>query len=68
MPHFLDDRLTDGGKFVNHTHRPPFTSQEDSWFLLEADAIVRLEGLGKLKKIYLIGTRSRNFPAVLSLN
>jgi hypothetical protein len=26
-------------------------------------AIVRLEGLGKLKKIYLIGTRSRYLPA-----
>jgi hypothetical protein len=26
-------------------------------------AIVRLEGLGQLKKIHLIGTRSRNFPA-----
>jgi hypothetical protein len=25
--------------------------------------IVRLEGLGKLKKIHLIGTRTRNFPA-----
>jgi hypothetical protein len=52
----LDNRLTDGGKVVSLTHRPPFTPQEDSWysFLLEAEstpgAIVRLEGLGKLNK------------------
>jgi hypothetical protein len=26
-------------------------------------AIVRLEGLGKLKKIHLIGTRTRDLPA-----
>jgi hypothetical protein len=35
LPHFLDNRLTDGGK----------------------------EGLGKLKKISLIGTRTRDLPA-----
>jgi hypothetical protein len=35
----LDNRLTEGGKFVSLRHRPPFTSQEDSWylFLLEAE-------------------------------
>jgi hypothetical protein len=43
--------------------------QEDSWnsFLLEAEStprtIVWLEGLGKLKKINLIGTLSRNLLA-----
>jgi hypothetical protein len=59
----LDNRLTDGGKVVSLTRRPPFTPQEDSWysFMLEAEltpgAIGRLEGLGKLKKkIHLIGT------------
>jgi hypothetical protein len=62
MLHFLDNRHTDGGKVVSFTHRPPFTLQEDSWysFLLEAEStpgsIVRLEGLGKLKKIHIIGT------------
>jgi hypothetical protein len=37
----LDNRLTDGGKFVSLTRRPPFTPQEDSWysFLLEAKSI-----------------------------
>jgi hypothetical protein len=40
VPHFLDNRLTDGGKVVSLTHRPPFTPQEDSWysFLLEAES------------------------------
>jgi hypothetical protein len=55
LSHFLDSRLTDGGKVVSLTRRLPFTPQEDSWysFLLEAEsapkAIVRLEGSGKLK-------------------
>jgi hypothetical protein len=40
LPHFLDNRLTDGGDFVNFNRRPPFTPQEDSWysFLLEAES------------------------------
>jgi hypothetical protein len=39
-PHFLDDRLTDGGEVVSLTRRPSFTPQEDSWysFLLEAES------------------------------
>jgi hypothetical protein len=38
--HFLDNRLTDGGKVVSLTRRPPFIPQEDSWysFLLEAES------------------------------
>jgi hypothetical protein len=38
LPHFLDNRLTDGGEVVSLTRRSPFTPQEDSWysFLLEA--------------------------------
>jgi hypothetical protein len=40
FPHFLDNRLTDGGKVVSPTRRPPFTPQGDSWysFLLEAES------------------------------
>jgi hypothetical protein len=55
IPHCLDSRLTDGGEVDSLTHRPSsFYPQEDSWysFLLEAKstrAIVRPEGLGKLK-------------------
>jgi hypothetical protein len=40
LPHFVDKRFTDGGEVVSLTHRPPFTPQEDSWylFLLEAES------------------------------
>jgi hypothetical protein len=63
-PTFSDIRLTDGGKVVSPTRRPLFYPQENSWysFLLEAEstpsAIVRLEGLGKLKKSTSSGTRT----------
>jgi hypothetical protein len=32
LQHFLDNRLTDGGKVVSLKRRPPFTPQEDSWY------------------------------------
>jgi hypothetical protein len=54
LPHFLGNRLTDGGKVVSLTRRPPFAPEEDSWysFLLEAESIPGLGlGLGKLKTI-----------------
>jgi hypothetical protein len=43
LPHYLDKRLTEGGKIVNPTRRPPFTPRflfSDSWysFLLEAES------------------------------
>jgi hypothetical protein len=28
LPHFLDNRLTDGGEVVSLTRRPPFTSRK----------------------------------------
>jgi hypothetical protein len=39
LPHFLDNRLTDGGETVSLTLRPLFIPQEDFWysFLLEAE-------------------------------
>jgi hypothetical protein len=39
LPHFLDNRLRDGGEIISLTRRPPFTPQEDPWysFLLEAE-------------------------------
>jgi hypothetical protein len=54
LSHFLDNRLTGGGKVVSLTHRPPFTAQEDSWysFMLEAEltpGTQRLEELGQQK-------------------
>jgi hypothetical protein len=40
LPHFLDNRLTDGGEVASLTCQPPFTPQEDSWysFLLEDES------------------------------
>jgi hypothetical protein len=32
FPHFLHNRLTDGGEVVSLTRRPPFSPQEDSWY------------------------------------
>jgi hypothetical protein len=39
-PHFLNNRLTDGGEAVSFTRRLLFTPQEDSWYslLLEAES------------------------------
>jgi hypothetical protein len=64
----LDNRLTDGGK-VSLTCRPPFTPPGRFLVVIsvrgwvDPRAIVRLEGLGQLKKIHLIGTRIRDLPA-----
>jgi hypothetical protein len=40
LPHFLDNRLINGGQVVSLARRPLFTPQEDSWysFLLEAES------------------------------
>jgi hypothetical protein len=41
IPHFLDNRVTDGGEVVSLTHRPAaLDTQEDSWysFLLEPES------------------------------
>jgi hypothetical protein len=56
LPHFLDIRLTDGGKVVSLTSRLPFTPQEDSWypFLLEAVFI-----LVYIKKSFHLGDYNR---------
>jgi hypothetical protein len=32
LPHFLDNRLTDGREIMSLTLRPPFTPKEDSWY------------------------------------
>jgi hypothetical protein len=63
FPHFLDNRLTDGGEVVSPTRRPPFTPgslypQEDSWysFPLEAESTL-------IEKSNDIGIRTRDLLA-----
>jgi hypothetical protein len=66
IPHFLDNRLTDGGKVVSPTHRLCFTPQKHyylyvsgsqfCWRLSIPQGLVRPEGIDKLKTFtYLIG-------------
>jgi hypothetical protein len=61
--------LTDGGKVASLMCRPPFTPPGRFLVLIsvrgwvDPRAIVRLEGLGQLKKIHLIGTWTRDLPA-----
>jgi hypothetical protein len=70
LPHFLENRLTDGGEVVSLTRWPPFTPRGRFLVLfyirglVDPRAIVRLEGLSQLKKkIHLIGIRSRDLTA-----
>jgi hypothetical protein len=70
IPYCVDNRLTDGGKVVSHTHRPRSTPQKHyfsvsgthfCYRLSEPQGLVRLEGFGKLEKfIHLIGCRTRD--------
>jgi hypothetical protein len=69
LPHFLDNRLRDGGEIVSLTYRPPFTSQEGSWysFLLEAESTQGYSAAGRIRSIEkpndLIENRTRDLPA-----
>jgi hypothetical protein len=54
LPHFLDNRLRDGGKVISLKPRPPFTPGRSLVLISVRDwvdprAIVRLEGLDQLK-------------------
>jgi hypothetical protein len=65
----LNNRLTDCGK-ICQPYAPAALYLPGRFLVLisvrgwvDRRAIVRLEGLGKLKKIHVIGTRSRDLPA-----
>jgi hypothetical protein len=63
-PTFSDIRVTDGGKVVSPTSRRLFTPRKipDTHFykrMIDLSAIVRLEGLGRLKKILLFRDLNR---------
>jgi hypothetical protein len=67
-PHFLDNRLTDGGEAVRLTSRPHLTPQDNplcsfvrGW--VTPNVIARLEGLGKLKEIILPHPNSNPRPS-----
>jgi hypothetical protein len=66
ITHFLGNRFTDGGVVLSLTRRQRFISQKDYLLLIcvrrgvNSRAIVRREGLGKLKKYDHIGNRTRD--------
>jgi hypothetical protein len=67
-PTFSDIRLIDGGKVVSPTRRLLFTPGRFQVLisvrgLVDPRAIVRLEGLGKLKKSTSSGTCTGDLPA-----
>jgi hypothetical protein len=42
LPHFLDNRLTDGGEVVSLMCQPLFTPLEDSWYSFLSEAVLTL--------------------------
>jgi hypothetical protein len=72
IPHCLDSRLTDGGKFVSPTHRPRSTPQKHYFSAScnhfckrtsEPQGLMWSEGKIGKKFIHLIGSRTRDLPA-----
>jgi hypothetical protein len=49
LPHFLDNRLTNGGEVVSRTRRAAALFPPGRFLVLDPGAIVQLEGLSKLK-------------------
>jgi hypothetical protein len=69
LPHFLDNRLTDVGEVVGHTHRPPFTPRTNPGIrfcqrLSRPQGCSAAERIGSIEKSNdLIGNRTRDLPA-----
>jgi hypothetical protein len=67
LPHFRDNRLTDGGKVVSVTHLPPFRKISSIHFCSRMsrpqghNAVERIRSIEKPN--VLSGNRSRNLPA-----
>jgi hypothetical protein len=74
LPHFLNNRLTDGGEVVSLTPRPAFLYPSGRFLVLvsvrgwvDPRATVRLEGLGKLKRIQWAHRESNTRPPAFSI-
>jgi hypothetical protein len=76
IPYYLDNRFTDGGKFVRSAHRSHFTTQKHYFSvsgtqfcqsLSEPQGLVRPEGLRKLKKNPPHWSSTHQFPACVCL-
>jgi hypothetical protein len=72
IPHCHDNQLTDGGNVVipkHHTRSSPqkyyfsVPATHFSYKMSKPQGLVRRKGLGKLKKIHLIGSRTRDLSA-----
>jgi hypothetical protein len=76
IEHRLDNRLTDGGKFVSPTHRLRSTPQKHYFSasgthfckrLSKPQGLVRLRGLGKLKNVISSDSETATFRLVASI-
>jgi hypothetical protein len=72
IPHIIGNRLTDDDQVVSLTSPPDFTPQKRLLVFISVGrwvnpwAVVRLEGLGKLKKKSMTSTGIRNLWACYS--
>jgi hypothetical protein len=74
IPHCLDNRLTDGDKVVSPTDRPRSAPQKHYYFCISGtyfyqrlskfQGLLRLEGLGKFKKISSSGIKPATFQGI----
>jgi hypothetical protein len=71
LPHFLDNRLIDGGEAVSLTHRPPFIYRKipDTHFCYRLGRLHGHRADGRIMSIEKsndhIGNRTRNLPAYI---